>query len=666
MKAGNSKWVYLLLRFKWPLIGLPLIFFSQTIRAQFPDQQPVFDEFGQDTTQNQPLDQEGVNRLLLPDTAVLYYFHADDLSETKVRFDTVLNNVWKFSPARRQKLPHAVAGILGGASFPMFYNEAYRRGVDIGFHQYDLYQKEGMDIKFYESESGYTDARYTAVGNDQRDGFLEVEWGRKFEDGYVFSAEANRIFQTGSANHFNHQAIKQYNFLVGAGYAEKDSPYKAFLLYAGNSSEAEENGGIPFEDPDAATPFSEETVTTSGFSRSGDQAFSLLHYLGFFGKPDAAGQKRNFTLSHQLTYRTADYRFSETNPSVAGIDSTYYNAFPFDDRGIRFYLEHVLVQNKIALQTFKNNRNKGRNDLFEIGIDHQFHRIRQSPDSSIFNNLFLFGNWKIKPRKSLKFNALAHFGVLKNAGDYRLEANTEINYDDWAKLTGSFVNQLYEPSLVQEQLNVNFISVWDRDFKKTLSTSVKGDLELPKLNLNLGLNYHLLNNFVYFDTLSFAKQTEVPISVLQFYTRLNLKLGKFYLDNLVGIQTVSERFLSLPNFYGESSLYFKDYIFKNKMGFKIGVDARLLGSYKPLTYNPVTGQFHLQESQTIRPYPALTGFVILKRKRFQFFLLSENFQEFFGASNLINNYGQRYYYEVANYPFAGNSVRFGVQWELFN
>ena len=215
--------------------------------------------------------------------------------------------------------------------------------------------------------------------------------------------------------------------------------------------------------------------------------------------------------------------------------------------------------------------------MLELGIDQQYHRLRFDNDSTFTrNNLFLIGNWKIKPRKSLKFNALAHFGVLDNAGDYRLEANTEIQYGDWGKLTGSFVNQLYEPSIVQEQFRINFAEVWEENFDKTLSTSVKGNLEIPRLNLSFGLNYHLLNNYVYFDSSAFANQTSLPISILQFYGKLNLKLYKFHLDNLVGFQTISESFLPLPKFYGESSFYFQDYIFGDKMGFKnrCGCSAR--------------------------------------------------------------------------------------------
>lgn len=652
---------------------LLFIFFfgiSTPLSAQFPTQTDrEFDEFGQDTTKKELLTQEGVNRLLLPDTAVLYYFHANELNETKTQFDTTLNNVWKYSPARRQQLPYAVAGILGAASVPMFYQEAERRGTDIGFHQYDLYRKDWSDLRFYENSSGYTKARFAAVGNDQADGFLETTWGRKFEDGYYFSADINRIFQTGQQKHFENQGVKQYNFTVGAGYDEPDNPYKAFLIYSSNSTEALESGGAYFVDSlrgETELPLEESVNTESGTSRQSIQEASFIHYLAFSGKADSSGRKRNYTASHELHYAWSDFRFSEPNPATAGRDSTYYAAFPYDFRGIRFYLEHQKVQNKITLQTFKNNKKKGKNDLLKVGIDHQYHHFRYAPDTFSRNNLFVFGNWKIEPSKSLKFDALAHFGVLDNAGDYRLEGNAEVKYGDWGKLTGSFVNQLYEPSVVQEKFNLTFQNIWDEeDFKKTLSTSIKGNLEIPKLKLNVGVNYHLLNNYIYYDTLAYARQTEVPISVLQFHTKLNLKLYKFHLDNLVGFQTVSERFLSLPKFYGESSFYFKDYIFKDKTAVKIGVDARLIGSYSPLNYNPLVGQFHLQNSFTIQNYPSLTGFAMLKLKRFQFFIIYENFQELFGPKALVRDYDQRYYFEVGNYPFAGNVIRFGLQWELF-
>ena len=56
----------------------------------------------------------------------------------------------------------------------------------------------------------------------------------------------------------------------------------------------------------------------------------------------------------------------------------------------------------------------------------------------------------------------------------------------------------------------------------------------------------------------------------------------------------------------------------------------------------------------------------MKRKAFQAFITMEGVQGFFGGQNLINQFGQRYYTEVVNYPYPNQLMRWGITWRLFN
>lgn len=624
-----------------------------------------------DTLASNEVNQKEINLLITPDTTKLYYFHPVDLSQKLLQFDTTIYDNHKFAPARRKQFPYATTGILGGAAHPMFFEEKYQRGVDLGLHQYDLYQVHNDQLRFYESYNGYAKARY-AAGAEQADGYLDFNLSRKFNDGYYVATEIDRIFQLGTRNQFEHQNLKNLGFLVGFGYRPENSKYNAFVLQSSNVQEVFENGGITEEDLDALA----ETVNLDlAETRHDVKEFKFVHSLNFQKQPDSTGRKkRSFTISHQLSYRWSDYKFFDSNPPFAETDSSFYKPFNVTSRGVRFFTEHNTFRNQFSLLTFKNNEAKKRQDYLELGIDHQYHSIDLQPDLITRNNLFLIGKWRVKPNKSLDFNALGHFGVFDNAGDYRVEGNVGIEIPKVGKVKGTFINQLNSPSVLHEKFNLNFEPLWDNDFTQTLSTTVKGSIQpaqiksgLFNLEIETGIKFDLLNNYIYFDSLSLPNQTAVPISIFKFWADVDLKFYKFHLDNFVAFQSFSESDLfQLPRFYSENSLYFEDYLFKDELGLKVGVESRFFGAYQPMGYQPLTGQFYLQNDFQVNAYPALNLFVSLKRKRFQGYFIIENAQEYFGGESLTNDFSQRYYYEVANYPYYPSNIRWGVVWEFFN
>jgi len=637
-----------------------------SISSQIPGQSQFPGNDGRSNNQPaKPLEQRGLNHLILPDTAVIKYFHSNNLSEIKELRDTSLSDANLYSPARRKILPNAATGILGGATFPMFYEEVYRRGVDIGLHQYDLYHKSSDDLKLPETTKGYSIAKYVS-GNTQADGYLQFDLGRKFADGVYFAVELNRIFQNG--DNWTHQNTNHSGTLLGGGISRKNSPYKIFYTYNSNTDKVQNNGGILLIDslPPSRNTFREVPRTTTPNTQHLDREIVVQQYLSFSGKVrDSIQKPREYTMTHRFKYGWADYRYSD-DINLLTTDSSFYQFFPVDARGFRFRLEHNTISNSFAIQTFRKKRFKKRSDFFEVGAEHQYHFINSEPDTLRRNNLFLFGKWNFQPSKLLALKTAAHFGILDNAGDYRAEADLVFSVDDWGILKGQFVNQLYEPSIIQEKFNFNITPFWNNNFQKTLSTAIKGTLELPKLGLLVGAKYHLLNNYIFYNDSIRAEQASTPLNIFQVYGKLDLKLYKFHLDNLAGFQFFSEDFIQRPPLYLESRFYFKDYIFKDKLGVKAGIEGRFVGGHQGMGFHPLVGQFYNQNQSEIFPYPSVNLFLILKRKSFQAFIEMENFQENLGAQNLIDNFGQRYYTEVVDYPFPSLLLSWGITWKLYD
>jgi hypothetical protein len=230
---------------------------------------------------------------------------------------------------------------------------------------------------------------------------------------------------------------------------------------------------------------------------------------------------------------------------------------------------------------------------------------------------------------------------LKNIGSLHLKA----------------VNQLYEPSFLQDNLVLTQRPFWQNDFKKTLETHLSGTLAVPRFGFEATAAYTLLNNYIYYDAKVRATQASTPLSILQLILNQNFKLGAFHLDNTISLQKTTEKFLRLPEVYSKNSLYVEGKVFKKVMLARVGFDLRYATSWFAPAYMPLTGQFYVQETAAVAAHPALDAFLSFRVQSFRFFVKMEN---------LLGDYAGSRYYQIFRYPMPEASFRFGVRWRLLN
>ena len=385
------------------------------------------------------------------------------------------------------------------------------------------------------------------------------------------------------------------------------------------------------------------------------------------GRPSPAldfQEGRVFTLYHQIAWRTDGYKFS-----ALAADSSYFGQFWVDDRGLRHFLETKKLQNTVKLQTFKLRKSTpdstgralpAQSDLLEVGLVHALHLIDQEPlNRDRLNNLFLAGNFNFSPNDRIRILTYAHLGIGANAGDFRLSGDLFFNLKKIGTLRLEAVNQLSTPSLLPRQFYLSEQQIWQNDFNKTLQTSLKAAYSLPRIEVALKGEYHLVNNLIYFDSEGLAQQDGSVISVLQLSLNKNFKAGPFQLHNWLGLQESTSNNLRLPNFYSRHSLFWEGRIFKKIMLTRVGFDARLFTGFTPYNYQPLTGQFFLQSDQDLPFTPLIDGFINFKVKTFRFFIKVEN---------VLPLLTERYYFQTANYPlpfnFNDGGLRIGINWRL--
>ncbi len=602
------------------------------------------------------------------DTFGVFSFLVDNPNQETPFSDSLLGNYFRqYDPARKRDLDLGHLGNLGSAHQPVFFQTILRNGFDVGLHQYDVYMTRAADLPFYRLEKAYTNVGYTQ-GSEQSDGYFTAQFSRNFADGLNFSIDYNNISQIGRQDQYPNQNTRNTALATGLWLHGKGGRYDGFLTFASNTIEQEDNGGLlqepargtTFESPSTATVFLED-----GQTRHAHREWQYRHYYRFGGEADSTGrQRRAFTLSHQVNFLNSKYKFTD---AYAVEDDSFYNWFPqfkTDERGARFFLSHTAVENRFTISTSKLRDGKKANvareqrDLLEAGLTHIYHRVLQegAPDT-VLNNLMLNGRWLIQPGQRLRFEAYGHLNLWDNGGDYRVGGELALDFGKVGALKIQAYNQLYSANLLQYRYFLTQKQLWENGFKQTLETNLRATYSLPAIQLEIGGGYSLLNQFIYYDAFGIPQQTALPVSVLQLVIRKNFKLWRFHLDNTVALQKATEDVIRLPEVLGKHSLYYAGTWFK-VLDVQLGADLRWNTDYYANYYNPFTGQFHLQNQQETRLYPALDAFFSMRVRSFRAFLKWENL-----GSVLVPD---RLYYQTAYYAFPDAAIRWGIKWRLVN
>lgn len=605
------------------------------------------------------------------DTFGVFAFYAENPQEERPFKDSLLNDYYQqFDPVRRRDFDWIHLGLVGSAAQPIVFQPVLRQGFDIGLHQYDLYVTPVQRLPFYRLEKAYTNLSFTQ-GSAQPDGILLAQFSRNFAKGINYTLDYQRISQLSQQTQFINQSNQHTTFSNGLSYKGPNGRYEGYFAYAANTINHEDNGGLitePAQGGDFSSPSSADVYLDDARTRHTHREIAYTHFYRVGGGVDSLGHtRRAYTLNHQFIYGSHKYKYYD---DFAQSDTFFYKRFPVllnDDRGIRFYLEDRVIENSFKISTFKLDRKgsgkgnaaKRQRDVLEVGLRHARHQVSQEPVDTVLNNLFLEGRIGFQPNDRINVQGEAHLGLLwANAGDYRLSGQLQWNTGKIGALSVQFTNQLASPAWLQSSYYLTQEPLWQNDFKKTLSTHLWATYALPKWRIRVSGGYHLLNNYIYYDTTALPRQISAPISIVQLALIKNFKLGPIYLDNVAALQKSSEEdALRLPQLFAKHSLYYQGRWFK-VLEVRFGADLRYSTNYYANYYNPVTGQFQLQNDREVALYPALDAFFCMRVTRFRAFIKWENFTSLFIKDRL--------FYQTAYYGHPTAAIRWGISWRLVN
>ncbi len=599
------------------------------------------------------------------DTSEIIYFFAGKPSREFIFSDTTLGHyVHQYDPIRRRDWDYTHLGHLGSAHQPVVFSPLSRKGFDLGFHQYDLYQTKASDLPFYRITRPFTNLAYSQV-SEQSNGYVETQFSRNFADGVNLSIDYKRINQLGTQTKYLRQDVQNTALAFGLWFEGPSKKYLGMLAFASNTIRQEDNGGIGsaplevtgFRSPTSATIFLQQAET-----RHALREVMYTHYLTLGGGQDSTRkERRSYSVGHQISFESNNYKYFDVSNRL---DSFVYKSLIGDPRGFRHALSYGKLANSFLLKSFKLAPGgdakdvRSQKDLLEVSLTHSLYNIDQEAADSTVNTLFLNGLLNIALKDRLQLNAEAHFGLLDHVGDYRLTGQLLLNFEGLGSLELRATNQLTTPTLLETRFFINQQQTWNNDFSKTLSTTLEAAYIQPKIGLKATGRYHLLNNFIYRDTLGFPRQSGIPISVLQLILEENIKVGAFHLDNTLIFQSSSEDEIRLPALFAKHSIYYQSVWFRF-LNIRLGADLRWQTDYRGNYYHPLFGQFILQNREEAELYPSVDIYAAFRVTKFKAFFKIENITQ-----SLIP---ERLFYLNTYYPHSiASGFRVGFQWRFWD
>lgn len=620
-------------------------------------------------------------------TAVFYFYQKDFAIEKKA--DT-LGHFQRYIPILMGDVDHNYLGNFGAAHYPLLYQQRFREGLDLGFHNYDGYLITKKDVPFYNSRKPYSEASYNAAS--QEDAYIQAKFSQNF------SRRANIFLSYRRANHkggYTNQQVRHSNYTFSTWYRSPNDKYKVFASYAGNTIKNKNNGGIqgdtllnltiyknkrdlvPVRLSDSQTEYTHNEFSLSQYWNPFNKTEKRVRFVvdtlpmldstvvetdsAFAARlvkrripPKAMSDHPELPESgffrHEFTYKREKLKFFDTHPTD-NID--YYSFFLTNDLGLRNFVRINQLENQFSTRLLLSGQEKDSYFMIEPGIAYAFSWIYQDPLKYNHHSLRVLGKMRTQLKDFMYLDAETQISLADNAGDYLFKANLEVDLKNIGAVETGVTQQNYSPALLQERLYISGVPIWDQTLLKPLETQAYIRYRNEKLKAAIEGSFQFLNRWIYYDTLRLPAQALTAISVGQIILTKDFHFNKIFLENKAAVQFISSNLLALPKFWLRSSIFYENILFKNNLQLRTGFDIRYNTNFYGDAFFPVASQFYRQYDKKLVFYPVADLFAAIKVKQFKAFLKVEN------MSQLIL---QKSYLTAPDYPSRDWLFKFGLSW----
>lgn len=532
---------------------------------------------------------------------------------------------------------------------------------------------EASDVRYYSVATPLTELYFKSVMEQGQtlDAFLTVNTSERLNMSIAYKGLR-------SLGKYINQLSSTGNFRFTTSYRTKNDRYAVNLHYVSQDMLNGENGGIVsdenFESEDNA--FRNRARLEVYFK---DAKSFLKGYRGFIDHSFLVNGKKgdnNLYVTHQFNYERKFFEYSQ--PTIASTIT--------DDQGQTYTIQRfgeAFVTSKLIDQVRYNrmynkaglvyeNTTLGRFSFFadDFRYNYYFDKIITLGSGTIpssLNDQINSVGGQYDYRKGKWNGALLYSIAIAGPATSNAEASASYRINEKNTLTFRYQNESKIPDHIYNLHQSSYRAYnWFNDFENVKVNTLEAEAQTQWLTASLQLR--TIKDQLYFsddadginDTLQLVtpKQYNKAINYLAVKVAREFRLGKFALDNTILYQQVDQEddILNVPKFTTRNTLYYSNHFFKRALYIQTGVTFNYFTKYYANEYNPMLGEFFVQNQKEIGGFPMLDFFVNARVRQTRFFLKAEHFNSSFTGNK---------FYSAPHYPYRDFMIRFGLVWNFF-
>lgn len=544
---------------------------------------------------------------------------------------------------------------------------------EIGFSAMHSNYIQADEVRYYSAATPFTELFFnTTINKGQNvDSFITLNVSKNLN----FSIAYRGLRSEGD---YINQLVSAGNFRFTTSYATTNRRYALNAHYTYQDNSNEENGGITtpedFEsdDPDFKNRQRLQVYLTDAKSFLKGRRLFFDHAF----RINPTHGNNNLYVNHQLNYENKFFEYNQPTvlSAVDGIEDPvkrFGESYVTSNINDQTHFERLY--NKVGLAYENSLLGKFNFFVDDYRSNYQYDKIIVFKDGRIIqDNLFLQINnvgGQYEYQKNKWNGRFLYTRSITNQSLSDLDAKLRYTLSDKIQFDFRYRNINKLPNNNYNLYQSSYVSYnWSKDFKNEKINTLGANIYTPWLNAEV--NYTVLNDHLYFDDVSDADDDAVrtqiispaqygnAINYLEIKANREFKFGNFALDNTLLYQKVdqSDLILNVPDFVTRNTLYYSNYYFKKALYAQAGVVFNYFTKYYANDYNPVIGEFFVQDKKEIGNYATFDVFINARIRQTRFYIKGEHLNALFSSSN---------YYSTPNNPYRDFVIRFGLVWNFF-
>ena len=603
--------------------------------------------------------------------------------------DTTYNHYFYDYAFRREDVNATWLGVAGSAVQPYNYFKR-REGESPEFYSwYESWSQSAKNMQMFNTKTPYTELAYwgTLMAGDAKESDnLHIFTTNNILPAWNYSILYERW---GGGGMLNNETVKNKTLALGTNFLGE-----RYLMHAGYISNRvlqNENGGIvDIADVRDTTIDAREMKVALGKASSDIKKKTLFlnqqyripfTFINTWRArrdstfvPDTTEDITTAFIGHSTEWTRYGRLYTDAiSASDAAGRALYNNVFNYNPTASDDSLGVTELDNKvfIRLQPWSADAAVAKLD---VGIGDKVQTYFDSTATGNKfrgNSVYAYAGANGRLFRNMTWNARGQlYWAGYHAGDFNIRANADYCFYPFRKARTSpvafgatFSTSLRDPDYYQQNVYSNHYK-WNNNFGKTSVTKVGGHIDIPYWKLSASLNYGLLANNIYYDTLSIARQNASAMSILSASLRKDFVIANFvHLDNQVLFQVSSnEDVLPLPRLAlnGKYFIQFivqRDALKQKVLEMQIGANVLYNTPWYSPAWNPALGVFYNQNQVRYENGPIIDLFVNAQWKRACIFVKIENAaQRWFDTAD---------YFSAHHYINTQRVIKFGLFWPFY-